>query len=362
MLDADPDLTEEDFFPTVLDRFRDQGQVVGLPGEVRVAFLSYNKRLFDAAGVDYPQPGWTMDEFLETAVALTQGDSEEDKIYGFVPDLFELTDLMTFMERQGASFLDESVDPITVNFTDPEFISALRWYSNLTTEYRVKPVFDTGSSSISFGSDPFADWQALVDNDRAAIWKDSGASTVAISISSNGEEVSDENDTSHIGYVPYPVGEDGGAGFESVTGYYISAQTEVRQATWEWLKFLTAQESLVQTGLPARISAAESPEFTQRVGAEKAQALLDSVRNSTQASTADLFSLGGDWLSPAIIGLQEAYNSIVSEEVTVEEALQAAQEKFDIYRLCVIENDLIDSNDFEAFNSCMKEADLSWGP
>ncbi len=356
-LDADPDLAEADFFPTALDRYRHQGQVVGLPGEIQVAFLSYNKRLFDAAGVPYPQAGWTMDEFLETAVALTQGDGEEDKVYGYVPDMFELGDVFIFLQRQGVALIDDSIDPPTIRFDSPEFISALRWYTNLTTEYGVKPTFDV-TNFTGIGNDPFAERKALIDNDRAALWKDDPYGTVIIG--PGGEEEVEASDNSHIGYVPYPVGEDGGAGYESMNGYYIAADTEVRQAAWEWLKFLTTQESLAQVGLPARVSTAESPEYAQRVGAEKAQVLIESVQNSTQTSTSDLFSEGSDWLGPAMAGLQSAYGSIVAEEVTVEEAMQDLQIKVDNYRQCIIENDLIGSNNYQEYEACMQEADLSW--
>ena len=68
-----------------------------------------------------------------------------------------------------------------------------------------------------------------------------------------------------------------------------------------------------------------------------------------------------NWLSPALsIGLQEAYNDIIQGEATVEEALQAAQEKADDYRQCIIDNDLIGSDDYQEFEACMEQADLSW--
>ncbi len=359
LLDADPDISEDDFFPAVLDQYRAQGQVVGLPAEVQVAFLSFNKRLFDAAEIEYPQPGWTMDDFLQTAVALTQGDSEEDKIYGYVPDLYEMGDMMTFFVRQGASFIDNDVDPAAANFTDPDTIAAVRWYTNLTTEYEVKPSFDL-SPTAAFTNDPFEERQAIIENDRAAIWKDDQYGVVYYD--ENGESISEEADRSYVGVVPYPVGDNGTAGFESVNGYYIAAQTEVRQAAWEWLKYLTEQESLAAWGLPARISTAESDEFVQRVGAEKAAVMIAAVENSSQANLiSDFYSESDSWLGPAIgIGLQTAYNDIVKEEATVEEALQIAQDKADSYRQCIIDNDLVDSDDYQKFEPCMKDAGLSW--
>ena len=48
---------------------------------------------------------------MATAVALTQGDDAETKQYGFVPQFFEATDLMNFMDRLGTNLIDDSVDP-----------------------------------------------------------------------------------------------------------------------------------------------------------------------------------------------------------------------------------------------------------
>ncbi len=215
-------------------------------------------------------------------------------------------------------------------------------------------------TSFSISSNPYEDRQALIDNDRAAIWKSDQYGNF-VSYDENGEIINEEKDSSHIGVVPYPVGEGGKGGFDSVNGYYIAAQTEVRQAAWEWLKYLTAQESLSQYGLPARISTAESDEYVQRVGSDQASVLIDSVKNSTLAANTNLFSEDNNWLSPALsIGLQEAYNAIIKGDATVEEALQAAQEKADTYRQCIIEDELVGSNDYQAFESCMEKADLSW--
>ena len=350
LLTADPDLAEEDFFPAALDEFRVQGQVVGLPGHVQMPLLNYNKRLFDAAGLDYPQPGWTMQEFLETAVALTEDGSEDEKVYGYMADTYEFGEALLFLALQDVVLVDESVDPVTTNFTDPNTISALRWFTNLTTEYGVKPVFDTS------GFNPYEERNALIDNDRAGIWR---VDRYGVTFFEDGEEV--EEDTSHIGVVTYPVGDGGKSTYETVGGYYISADTEVRQAAWEWLKFLTTQESLAQGGLPARISTAESDAYVQRVGETEASVLSGAVLNSNGSLYSDMYS-EDVWIVQAIsTGLNEAYQNILDGEMTVEEALQNAQDKAEVYRQCIIERELVDTVDYEEFQPCLDEADLSWG-
>jgi len=84
--------------------------VWGLPGSVTVGVVNYNKDLFDAANVPYPTAGWTTSEFLDKAVALTQGE-DENKVYGYVPSSFGVNDLIVMLDRLGADMLDESVNP-----------------------------------------------------------------------------------------------------------------------------------------------------------------------------------------------------------------------------------------------------------
>ena len=361
LLDADPELAEQDFFSTALDPFRVQGQVVGIPGQIRIPYLYYNKQLFDAAGVAYPQPGWTMDEFLETAVALTEDGDAEEKVYGYVPESVEVNEIMHLITAHGGTIIDDSVDPPTTRLTDPHVISAMRWYSNLTTEYAVKPTFDV---------DAYEERKQLIDSDRVAIWAvdlhmivrgelfDEKGDTLETEGGGSVDRVAEDNDA--IGVVSYPVGDQGMAPFDAVTGYYIAADTDVREAAWTWMKFLTTQESLANPGLPARISIAESNEFKQRVGAENASALIEMAQNSSQELMDNDPAL---WLSLVVsIALEDAYQRIIEDEATVEEAMQNAQNKTEIYRLCVIEQDLITSNDFAEFEACLDEAGLSlWG-
>ena len=245
--------------------------------------------------------------------------------------------------------VDDSIDPPQANFTDPDFISAVRWYTNLTTEYGVKPRFEFDPSN--FTEDPYLERQGLIDSDRAGIWPYEDGS---FRFFGDGEE--EEPDRSHIGVVPYPQGANGAGAVNFSNGYYISASTEQRQPCWEWIKFLTAQESVSEFGVPARIDAAQSPEFAQRVGSENAQVMIDTL-NSTEGSGQSQFALYGSWIGASFQFLDTAFREILDEESTVEEALQVAQDKADVYRQCVIDKDLADSDDFEALQECIKEAD-----
>ncbi|MEZ4634717.1 MAG: extracellular solute-binding protein, partial [Caldilineaceae bacterium] len=69
------------YLPGLLDPGMVNGELYFLPKDYSTLAVYYNKRIFDEAGVAYPEDGWTWDDLLSTAQALTQdtdGDGEPD--------------------------------------------------------------------------------------------------------------------------------------------------------------------------------------------------------------------------------------------------------------------------------------------
>lgn len=353
--DADPEISESDFFPAAIEPLRQNGQVIGLPSSVQMQFLAYNKRVFDAAGVDYPQPGWTLDQFLEAAVAVTTEGPDDEKVYGFVPDLFETGMIMSFVAIQGAEMFDRSADPMRVSFNSPEFASAVRWYTNLSTEYGVKPAFDFDPND--FSSNVWELREGIILSDRAGIWPFEGdPGMIEISIGGPVEEGGETPDTSHIGVVPYPTGPGGTGGFSASQGYYITADTELRQPCWEWIKFLTTIP-IEYGGIPSRISTAESAEYAEMVGAEQAAIMVETLKQSEPGGSFFEDEAFNSWIGGSFQFFDLAVQDILSGEVSVEEGLQVAQDNADTFRQCIIEKDLVDSDDWQEFEGCMMEVD-----
>jgi multiple sugar transport system substrate-binding protein len=351
-LTTDSATSKDDFFLSVLEQFTYQGQLWGLPGSVTVSLMNYNKDLFDAAGLAYPSVDWKTSDFLEMAVALTQGE-DENKQYGYVPSSFGANDLVSFMDRLGADMLDESVDPPRLVFNAPSVVEAFRWYTSLATQYGVQPMpsEDTGDFEGGRGQ------QALISEGLAAMWMDSsggfGGSGGFVVFGGPGRPGGTSN--LNIGVVPLPAGPNSaqGSGFQSVDGYFISAQSNARQACWSWITFLTEQPNATG-GLPARRSVAESAAYRQQAGAEQADAALASVSSGSRASFYQRVSDEGNWLGFASFWLSDAYDRVVNGEMTVEESLDAAQESVDAYRNCIIAQDAF--QDPEAIMGCLSEA------
>lgn len=147
VLDMKPILEEEgldtsDILSSTLNAYAYEDGQYGLPHDSSVFAYAYNKDLFDAAGLEYPNPDkpYTYEEFVEVCKALTKdtdGDGELDQ-WGcaFFPNLM----IQPFLYSNGTSFLKD--DYKTVNVTDPKFIEATEAMVKLTTEYGVTPTVE----------------------------------------------------------------------------------------------------------------------------------------------------------------------------------------------------------------------------
>ena len=62
------------FGPKLLGAYNYDGVQYGLPTDLDLQLIYYNKDLFDAAGVSYPEAGWNWDDYLAISKALTQGE------------------------------------------------------------------------------------------------------------------------------------------------------------------------------------------------------------------------------------------------------------------------------------------------
>ena len=112
------------------------GHYYGVPRDAVSGFIAYNKDLFDAAGVAYPEEGWTIEEYRALANQLTDRDND---IYGvgaivggegcmlWSPFSFNLGAEITSPDgRETVGYMDT-----------PEAAAAMRWCLELVTEDQV---------------------------------------------------------------------------------------------------------------------------------------------------------------------------------------------------------------------------------
>lgn len=348
-IEADTSFDLNDFYPSLVSQYRVQGQLWGLPDEVYPVLIAYNKDLFDAADITYPTAHWTFAEFLDAAIALTR-ESEAGEQYGFFSEVYEGMVLPFFLSQLGAVLMNDSVDPPTMTFTHPATVEAMRWYADLDAEYGVKSTFVTDAADFaSIDEDSEIRRQnALIMNGQVGMWAVYGLGIREFPRGEHGGEV-------NVGIAPLPVSENVTRGNFPLRsrGYYISAESSQPQARgcWEWIKFLS-ESANAGNWIPARRSVAESSAFRQRIGADLAAIYLATI-NHIEASGNHVSFYNTNWTGPGVNWLSRAYGEIVNGEATVEQALETAQQTFDAYRSCLIENNAF--NDPEGQNQCLLE-------
>ncbi|MFG1814932.1 ABC transporter substrate-binding protein [Kribbella sp. NPDC049174] len=91
----------DDIWPAAKDAVTVKGKVRAAPALLDSLCLVYNKKLFSAAGLPEPKPGWTWDDFVTTAKTLTNpgkgifgtgwpGVGDEDTVWRLWPMIWDL--------------------------------------------------------------------------------------------------------------------------------------------------------------------------------------------------------------------------------------------------------------------------------
>ncbi len=135
-IDNDPDFNLEAYFPDVVRRFTRDGKVLGIPRDTApFACVYYNKRLFDAAGIEYPTDDWNWDDMLEKAQALTEaGAPGKPAQYGFYCPFYE-----NFVYSAGGSVVDDVNNPTKCTIDSKKSVEGLKFFAELHTKYKVSP-------------------------------------------------------------------------------------------------------------------------------------------------------------------------------------------------------------------------------
>lgn len=86
-IDNDAEFNVAGIWEEALRLYRFDGKQYEIPYDHGPVILGYNKDLFDAKGVAYPTADWTMDDFRETAIALTDLSDTSNPQWGYAGNL-----------------------------------------------------------------------------------------------------------------------------------------------------------------------------------------------------------------------------------------------------------------------------------
>ena len=131
LLEGDPGWDPDDFCSAASAPFEQGGGLWAVPTEFAPLVVFYNKDLFDQAGVAYPRPQWTRDDFLATTIALRQGLPAQDFAFAGA-----CAASLPFVYGHGGSLLDEAGQ---CRVHDPPTVEALAWYLDLALLHGVMP-------------------------------------------------------------------------------------------------------------------------------------------------------------------------------------------------------------------------------
>lgn len=150
------------------------GDYYAVPYCNNINMVYFNKKMFDEAGVAYPQAGWTWDDFRETAMALTSGEGA-NKVYGAMIDITgteggdNYWDLIARQELGAFTYYND--DYSATQFDAPAFRTSLDYFYNLAMvdqcivpydEYTALQYSNDGTAMAGLYNGKFAMWIAPV--------------------------------------------------------------------------------------------------------------------------------------------------------------------------------------------------------
>lgn len=123
-----------DYYPGIISTAYQDGVLYGLPWIAQPVVVYFNKALFDAAGLAYPAKGWTWDDFLADAKALTH-----DGQYGFTANGWPPPQI--FVWQAGGDFI--STDLMTSPIDSPEALAGVEFYLSFAYNPEMAPSAET---------------------------------------------------------------------------------------------------------------------------------------------------------------------------------------------------------------------------
>ncbi|MBN1994856.1 MAG: sugar ABC transporter substrate-binding protein [Anaerolineae bacterium] len=312
-IEQDDVFDQADFYPGTVEMLSSEGKQWSIPAGVDVGVMYYNRDLFDQAGIPYPGLNWTWDDFLNSAVAVS---NPEAGIYGYIttgstmdPSYF---DAIFFVYQHGGKIVDDLQSPTRPTLNDPLTIEALEWYTKLYTEYDAAPTPLEARKAFR-GNPQYALYEGL-RNGKAGMWigvlSDRGGLTWPIEWFVNWGMAPLPRDAQAITQV-------------SVEGYVISSQTENIEASWQWISFLSGQ--MPGRLMPPRRSLAASAAYEQQMGKE-----IAAVTRASMESAVVVSPEVGEELNDIIDIFGQAVDDMVNERFSPIDALNWAQQEAEL--------------------------------
>ena len=277
------------------------GSIVGNAG-------AYNKEMFDAAGVAYPDESWTWDNLVEASQQIYDATGK----YGYMAYADEQLGYWNFVYQAGGQILTE--DKTKGDFLNPGTKKGMEFYIGLQ-DYEWCPdqnyFAQTNPGTAFFSS-------------QGAMYLEGNWNLLALL--QNNPEMEGKWDVAVLPKCPDPVKGDGRATISNDLCYVTGARGKNKEAALDFIKFLGTEEGQrIQGESGVAIPAYEGLEdtwmqvFEGRLSVQKCVDMFEygvqSVNNASRPN----------WKSEVSDILIKMY----TKELTIDEGLQAMQEAVD---------------------------------
>lgn len=127
--DVDPNFYNEHFSEISRNNASgSNGRLYGVPKDKDNIILVYNKEMFDAAGVAYPDDDWTWDDMTDASAKIYETTGK----YGFMAYAEDHLGYWNFVYQAGGYILNE--DKTKAGFTQPATMDAMKFYIGIQNE------------------------------------------------------------------------------------------------------------------------------------------------------------------------------------------------------------------------------------
>ena len=302
--DLRPHLTPQDraaFEERALQAMRYGDALYGIPASQDCLSLIYNKALFDAQGLDYPDETWTEQDLLNAAELLTYQD-----VQGLAIPIKTAYWWFPIQEGFGGSLFDENGEPSLNSNGSSE---AMRWMLDLELEHGVVA---TGTQ-IEGMKNQFISSKAAMIFDGPWNWATYEASRL------------------NIGQTLLPMVESTGERMSPLVtykGWTVSKQSANKVAATELALWLSSEdvqkEFAVETyTMPTHVALESNSDI---INDEVLSGFLEQTKEGTPAPTTRAMSLVYDPLSTAF---EQAYSDIASTQEALSGANQQLEEQIE---------------------------------
>lgn len=235
-IEADADFNVEGVFPEALRLYNVDGNQYAIPYDHGPYIIGYNKDAFDAAGVEYPAEGWTLDDFVTKAKALTIPGQQ----WGFGPTVgLGNEQAPFFLGAFGGATFNEAEDGLLLDTEESR--TALNFWFDLMHK---EGVISNAADAASFSGDARFSGQFAMFG--IATWDIPGFHDLA---------------TFKYDVAPVPSGPAGQHTGSFGSGFGTTATSKNADAAWDYLSEYLSQEGMEfmwaasGRGSPARQSA-----------------------------------------------------------------------------------------------------------